>query len=297
MRDFIIMGETRMKIAVLSGKGGTGKTLVAVNLAAVARKSIYIDCDVEEPNGHLFLKPIDIKVEKVKVKVPEVNGELCTGCRRCIDFCKYNALAYINDKLICFDDVCNSCGGCALLCPEKALWERERIIGEVQRGEAEEVTVISGILNTGEASGVPIIKALIKDLPMNKEFTFIDCPPGSSCIVMESIRDADYCVLVAEPTIFGVHNLNMVFQLVKLFNKPHGVILNKCLEDSENPAEKFCLDKGLKILGKIPFDGLLGKLNSNGLISVKENKKFENIFRSLLQTITKEVYHETVTNP
>ncbi len=285
-----------MKIAVLSGKGGTGKTLVAVNLAAAAKESIYIDCDVEEPNGYLFFKPRDIKSEKITIKIPIIDERLCKGCRKCVDFCKFNALAYINDKLIVFDEVCHSCGGCVLFCPEKALTEKEKIIGEVQRGVSDNVTVITGILNTGEASGIPIIKKLLSDTSAGKGLTFIDCPPGSACIVMESIKDADYCILVAEPTLFGVHNLNMVYNLVRLFDKPHGAILNKCL-DGENPAEKFCIEKGIQILGKISFDNELGTLNSNALISVRENMKYRDMFSALLQTVTKEVRHETAINP
>lgn len=285
-----------MKIAVLSGKGGTGKTLVSVNLSAAAKESIYIDCDVEEPNGHLFFKPEYIESEKISIKIPFVDEKLCNGCRKCVDFCKFHALAYINSKLIVFDEVCHSCGGCVLFCPQKALSEKEKIIGEVQSGVSENVTVITGILNTGEASGIPIIKKLLNDTPVGKEITFIDCPPGSACIVMESIKDADYCILVAEPTLFGVHNLNMVYELVRLFDKPHGAVLNKCLE-GENPAEKFCTEKDIKILGKIPFDNELGTLNSNALISVRENKKYRDMFSSLLQIVTKEVQHETVINP
>ncbi|TGE38123.1 ATPase [Desulfosporosinus fructosivorans] len=277
-----------MKIAVLSGKGGTGKTLVSVNLAAVAKQSIYIDCDVEEPNGHLFFKPVNIASEKILIKIPVVDETLCNGCRKCADFCKFNALAYINNKLLIFDEVCHSCGGCVLICPEKALLEMEKPIGEVQTGASENVTVITGILNPGEASGIPIIKKLLKDITDNKGVSLIDCPPGSACIVMESIKDADYCIFVAEPTLFGVHNLNMVHELVTLFDKPHGVVLNKCL-DGENPAEKFCIEKGITILGKIPYDNELGTLNSNALISVREAEKYRDMFSSLLQTVTKEV--------
>ena len=221
-----------MRIAVLSGKGGTGETLLSVNLAAVAKMSAYIDCDVEEPNGHLFFKPEDVREEEISVKIPKVNNELCNGCRKCVNFCKFNALAYIKNKLIVFDDVCHSCGGCILVCPEKALNEKEKVIGKVQKENSDQVKVYTGILNTGEASGIPIIKKLLAEDSLEAhEKVFIDCPPGSACIVMESIKDADYCVLVAEPTLFGVHNLNMVYELVKLFNKPFGVVLNKCLKE------------------------------------------------------------------
>lgn len=286
-----------MRIAVLSGKGGTGKTLVSVNLAAVAKTSTYIDCDVEEPNGHLFLKPEGVKTEEIQVQIPKVDEELCNGCRKCVDFCNFNALAYIKNKLIVFDDVCHSCGGCILVCPEKALTEKAKVIGKVQKGVSDEVAVWTGILNTGEATGIPIIKKLLTaNSPHADHLTFIDCPPGSACIVMESIKDADYCVLVAEPTLFGVHNLNMVYELVKLFNRPFGVVLNKCLEE-ENPAERFCLDKNIKVLGRIPFDNELGTLNSNAEIAVNKNEKYREMFSSLLDTVTKEVQHETTTNP
>ena len=285
-----------MKIAVLSGKGGTGKTLVSVNLAAVAKTSTYIDCDVEEPNGHLFFKPKDIIEEEISVKIPKVDGNLCSGCRRCVEFCKFNALAYIKEKLIVFEDICHSCGGCILLCPEKALTEKEKVIGRVQKGTSEQVTVYTGILNPGEPSGIPIIKKLLDENEHERSKTiFIDCPPGSACIVMESIKDADYCILVAEPTLFGFHNLNMVYELVKLFNKPFGVVLNKCL-DGENPSEKFCIEKGIRILGRIPFDNELGSLNSNAEIAVRKSEKYRTIFSSLLEDVKKEVHHETTSD-
>ncbi len=290
-------GEFDMMIAVLSGKGGTGKTLASVNLAAVAEKSIYIDCDVEEPNGHLFFKPENVKEEEVSVKIPVVDEKLCNGCRRCVDFCQFNALSYVKDKLIIFEDICHSCGGCALLCPEKALTEKDKVIGKIQKGISDNVYVNTGILNTGEVSGVPIISKLLDD---NKGVSdipiFIDCPPGSACVVMDSIKDADYCVLVAEPTLFGVHNLNMVYELVQIFKKPFGVVLNKCLK-GENPAEKFCLERNIKILGRIPFDNELGVLNSNAKIVVRESEKYRKMFSSLLETVTKEVQrHEAVVN-
>lgn len=285
-----------MRIAVLSGKGGTGKTLVSVNLAAVAKTSTYIDCDVEESNGYLFLKPEGIQEEEISVEIPKVNNELCNGCRKCVDFCNFNALAYIKDKLIVFDDVCHSCGGCILVCPEKALTEKAKVLGKVQKGVSGEVTVWTGILNTGEATGIPIIKKLLAaNNPQQDRLTFIDCPPGSACVVMESIKDADYCILVAEPTLFGVHNLNMVYELAKLFNRPFGVVLNKCL-DEENPAEKFCFEKKIKVLGRIPFDHELGTLNSNAEIAANKNEKYRELFSSLLDTVTKEVQHETTTD-
>ncbi|MGI6554087.1 MAG: 4Fe-4S binding protein [Bacillota bacterium] len=283
-----------MKIAILSGKGGTGKTFISVNLAAAADKACYIDCDVEEPNGHLFFKPENLVEEEVSVIIPRIDKELCRGCRRCVDFCRFNALAFIKDSPLVFKDICHSCGGCILLCPEKAISEEKKIIGRIQTGSSENVTVNTGILNIGEASGVPVIEKLInKD--KKEDFTVIDCPPGSSCVVMESIKDADYCILVAEPTVFGAHNLSMVYELVTLFGKKCGVVLNKCLE-GENPSEKFCLQKGLNILEKIPFSSQLGTLNSTGKIAAREDQAYRQLFINLLDKVTKEVQDETAVN-
>jgi len=289
------MERINMRIAVLSGKGGTGKTLVSVNLAAAA-EAAYIDCDVEEPNGHLFFKPDNVQEEEISVKIPYVDNELCNGCRKCVDFCKFNALAYVKDKLIVFDDICHSCGGCVMLCPQKALSEKDKVIGKIRKGTSGPVKVNTGMLNIGEASGIPIIKGLLdKDKEGSDDLSIIDCPPGSSCIVMESIKDSDYCILVAEPTVFGVHNLNMVYDLVKLFGKPFGVVLNKCLE-GDNPAEKFCLENDIKILSRISFDNELGLLNSNAEIAVRESSKYKDLFSALLETVKKEVLNETASH-
>lgn len=286
-----------MKIAVLSGKGGAGKTLVSVNLAAAATKASYIDCDVEEPNGYLFFKPEKVRTEPIYNKIPVVEESRCTGCRVCVDFCKFNALAYIGGKLKIFEDICHSCGGCQLFCPEKALGEKDKEVGRIETGVSENVEVATGMLNTGEASGVPIIHRLLEKGRDHKggNLTVIDCPPGSACSVMESIEDADYCVLVAEPTVFGAHNLKMVHELVTLFKKPYGVVLNKCLE-GENPSESFCKEKNIPILGKIPYDEALGKVNSNGMIAVREEEKYQALFAGLLAKIVKEGEHEAITD-
>ncbi len=275
-----------MRIAVLSGKGGTGKTLVSVNLSCAAEKAVYVDSDVEEPNGHLFLKPEITGKQPVTVTVPEVDMDKCTGCRKCVDFCKYNALALIRDRFLFFYEVCHSCGGCILFCPQKALTEKQREIGTIEEGRSGNVTVLTGCLNTGEVSGVPIIKGLMNKLPEEANIV-IDCPPGSACIVMESIRQADYCILVTEPTLFGTHNLAMVYDLVRLFDKPFGAVLNKCLSE-ENPAEQFCIEHRINILAKIPYDEELGRLNSKGHIAVRESKQYRELFCNLLEAVTKE---------
>lgn len=302
------MVQTSMNIAVLSGKGGTGKTLLSVNMAAASEAATYIDCDVEEPNGYLFFKPEEIVEENVSVKIPEVDKELCSGCRKCVDFCKFNALAFIKKAPIVFGDICHSCGGCSLLCPENAITEKDKVIGKIEKGKSQGIDVYTGILNTGEVSGVPIIEKLLEEnrkskssaiknsatensATDNEKLSIIDCPPGSACIVMESIKDADFCVLVAEPTAFGAHNLEMVYELVSLFGKSFGVVLNKCL-DGENPSEEFCKEKGIKILGRVPFEKELGELNSNAKIAARESEKYNKLFKNILETVKGEVQHE-----
>lgn len=298
------MVQTSMNIAVLSGKGGTGKTLLSVNMAAASESATYIDCDVEEPNGYLFFKPEEIVEENVSVKIPEVNKELCSGCRKCVDFCKFNALAFIKKAPIVFGDIYHSCGGCSLLCPENAITEKDKVIGKIEKGKSQGIDVYTGILNTGEVSGVPIIEKLLEEnrksssngevsnnIEENEKLSIIDCPPGSACIVMESIKDADFCVLVAEPTAFGAHNLEMVYELVSLFGKPFGVVLNKCL-DGENPSEEFCKEKGIKILGRVPFEKELGELNSNAKIAARESERYNKLFKNILETVKGEVQHE-----
>lgn len=320
-----------MKVAILSGKGGTGKTFVGTNLAALLPSAVYVDCDVEEPNGHLFLQPTGLMEEEVKVPVPVVNDELCTACRTCVDFCRYNALALIGQKVKVFADICHSCGGCALFCPEKAIHEIGRPIGTVSRGtyramanrhvmetgqgvgtrqktEASQGAYplispaqspfYSGRLNPGEASGVPLIEAVLRmvdeqaniseeaNTAENKcQTVIIDCPPGSACVVMESIKDADFCLLVAEPTIFGAHNLEMVHELVTLFNKPHGVLLNKDVPDEINPSAEFCQNNNVAVLGSIPYSQEVARINANGGLAVHESESIRKLFFSLADKI------------
>jgi len=319
-----------MKIAVLSGKGGTGKTLVSVNLASyIGLKSdsitqkvqnvIYADCDVEEPNGHLFFKPNEKTETQVTVLVPQFDNEKCTSCRACVDFCKFNALAMIKKPML-FPEICHACGGCAKVCPTGAITEVTKNVGNVKNGLSVpqsifgaqntstkgEVTVLTGTMNTGETSGTPIIGEIyheIDELTKNKSnsMVVVDCPPGSACLAMDAIKDADFCVLVAEPTVFGTHNFAMVHNLVKLFKKPFGAVLNKAPRtdgngdgvDGENPSKEYCSKQGIPILAEIPFSHDLGELNSNGKIIVHEKNEYALLFKGLYNRIEKQFLVQT----
>lgn len=276
-----------MKIAVLSGKGGTGKTFVAVNLARVLSPSQYLDCDCEEPNGHLFFKPLELNIEEVALKKPLINHDQCNACRKCINICRFNALAFIQQKVKVFTDVCHSCGACAMLCPQKAITETDQIIGSIHTGKSLGVSISSGFLNIGASSSVPVIKDLLKKID-KETHTIIDCPPGSACSVMESVQDADYCLLVAEPSIFGAHNLNMVIDLMQIMNKKCAVILNKCTED-DNPSATLCRQRNIKIIASIPYDSDIAKLNSDGQIIVDHHEKYQDYFKEIINKIREDL--------
>ncbi len=288
-----------MRLAVLSGKGGTGKTLVSVNLAAIMDNALYLDCDVEAPNGRLFFKPKDVTTKSVSVKMPVVNHDLCTGCRTCTEFCNFNALAFIGGKVKVFEDVCHSCGGCALVCPTNAIVEKDLVIGHIEMGSSQETKVGTGILNIGEASGVPIIDGLINLGHEHEEQlsnqVVIDCPPGSACVVMESIKEADYCLIVAEPTIFGFHNMQMVVELTQKLKKPIGVVINKSYGNDAMITD-FCEEKDIPVLGIIAYDPVMAIIGSEGRIAVREDKNYRRIFEQILENIDGEVSYEAASN-
>ncbi len=273
-----------MKLAVLSGKGGTGKTFVSVNLAVTACQSTYIDCDVEEPNGRIFLKPEDVTESQVFTKIPAFDAEKCTGCRKCVDFCRFHALVFIKNTPRVFGEVCHACGGCAMVCPSGAVREENRPIGVVQQGRSGMVHALTGVLNPGEASGVPVIRAVLKQGLRDHHFVVIDCPPGSGCPVLESVSRADACVIVTEPTAFGYHNFQMVYQLAVLLKKPCGVVINKA-EAPYAPLEQFCAENQVPILARIPYSPHLAALSADGQVAVEHDPDTAVLFRDLYEKI------------
>lgn len=273
-----------MKIAILSGKGGAGKTFTAVNLASVMDKAVYVDCDVEEPNGRLFLKPDNVTSKEVYTLLPKFDADKCTGCKKCVDFCKFNALVYVKDKPIVFKEICHSCGGCEIVCPKGAISEEKRPVGIVETGTHNNVTSVTGVLNFGEASGVPVINEAIRTGDLLGDTVILDCPPGSACSVMESVEDADYCILVVEPTAFGFHNFKMVYELVTLLGKKCGVVINK--EDQPYEIlEQFCYKKSIPILLHIPYNNKVAKLCAEGNILVEKSEETRKMFEKLLINI------------
>ncbi len=213
-----------MQISVLSGKGGTGKTTLAVNLAAVMGWH-YVDCDVEEPNGFIFLKPEISETKDVTIPVPVFDRSKCTLCKKCVDICQFHALGMAKNRVLVFEKLCHGCGACTLVCPEGAISEKDRMIGKVERGRGQGIDCLQGVLNVGEPMAGPIIRDLKKSL---SEGNFlIDCSPGSSCNVVKAIEGSQFALLVTEPTEFGLHDLKIAVGLVRKMAIPFGLIINR----------------------------------------------------------------------
>lgn len=254
-----------MQIAVASGKGGTGKTLVSTCLLRVLGDddSVLIDADVEEPNAGLVLKQPAMETSNVNRLVPVIDPQACNLCGECAEICKFNALVVLADKVLVFNELCHSCGACAYLCPQAAIKEKGHHIGVIEESVLPRLgALISGRIAIGEAQSTPLIKAA-KDKKTQAGLRIIDCPPGTTCPMIESIRDSDYCLLVTEPTPFGMHDLELSLEAVKLLGMPGGLVINRW-QGEEKELSDLSVKTGFPILGRIPFSSDLARAYMRG---------------------------------
>lgn len=270
-----------------SGKGGTGKTTVAVNLALSVDSVTLIDCDVEEPNCHMLLPSEPIESHPVLSKVPIIDAEKCTLCGECSDFCQFNALFVGKRGVIVYPEMCHSCGGCAIVCPESAISEKERQVGTVYVNSIQDLHLVYGELNIGEPIATGVISA-VKKYVQPDALNVIDAPPGTACPVIETMRNSDYILLVTEPTPFGLHDLSMTVEVVQELGIPCGVIINRAgLGDDE--VKRYCETEGIPILLEIPFERRIAELYSQGIPFVTEMPHWKNRFRDVLTEIEEAV--------
>lgn len=266
-----------------SGKGGTGKTTVAVNLALSVEHATLIDCDVEEPNAHTLLHPKDLSSEKVFLPTPVVDESKCTLCGKCGEFCQFNAIFVGKKKVLVYNEICHSCGGCTLVCPEGAIKEVGRHVGMTHKSQIGDIKLVYGELNIGEPIATSIIKAVKEEI--GSENTYIlDAPPGTSCPVIETVQASDFVVLVTEPTPFGYHDLVMAVESLGELNIPQGVVINRA-GIGDDKVNEYCASKGIPVLLEIPFDRQIAELYSAGVPFSSEMPEWKQRFRQLFDEI------------
>jgi len=273
-------------ISVASGKGGTGKTLVATSLALSLqnRKPVqFLDCDVEEPDAHIFLKPSLNHKQVVSIPIPRVDEKKCTHCGRCAEVCAYNAIAVIGEKVLIFPELCHGCGACSYLCPEGALSELNREVGVLEAGQSKGIQFIHGKLAVGEAMAVPVIREVKKHI--NRErLAIIDVSPGTSCPVVEAVRDSDFCLLVTEPTPFGLNDLALAIDMLNKLSIPSGVVINRD-GAGDSKVEDYCHKEGIPILLRIPLNIEIARLYSKGITLVEGMPQWREAFIKLYNDI------------
>lgn len=275
-----------MIISVASGKGGTGKTLVATSLALTLKdrdKVQLLDCDVEEPDAHVFLKPVITRSEAVSIPVPKVDEDKCNYCGKCAEVCAYNAIAVFPKHVLVFPELCHGCGACSYLCPEKAISEEGKEIGVVERGNSDSVDFAHGKLSIGEAMASPLIRK-VKEQARHGGTVIIDVSPGTSCPVVEAVKDSDFCILVTEPTPFGLNDLVLAVETVRLLDIPCGVVLNRA-GVGDGKVEEYCRKENIPILLTIPLDIEIAGLYSRGITLVEGMPQWRESFLGLFDKI------------
>ena len=279
--------EDSMKIAVASGKGGTGKTTVAVSLALSWDSAVtFADCDVEEPNSQIFLKPEITGSRQFSLQIPAIDEEKCNYCGKCREICRFNAITIFGKTIMSFPDMCHSCGGCFLVCDQGAIREAKRTVGTVEWGMAKEMAFFQGRLRVGEAMSSPLIKEVKKQAKNSQtDLTVLDAPPGTSCPVIKTVRDTNFVFLVAEPTPFGLHDLKLAASTIATLNIPMGVIINKS-GLGDNSVENWCRDQGIPVLMKIPFSRAAAEAYATGRPLVELQPELKTGFKRIIEEIS-----------
>ncbi len=273
-----------MIISIASGKGGTGKTTVATNLALSLGEGVrLLDCDVEEPNCHLFLHPQISDSEKVSTFVPVINEDLCTGCKKCAEICRFRALTVVGGKVLVFQELCHSCGGCLEVCPEDAIVSGSREIGVMESGNCGVMGFVQGRLRIGEAMSPPLIKK-VRTNRNGAQTLIIDAPPGTSCPVIAAMKGSDFVLLVTEPTPFGLHDLGLAVEAVRVLGIPCGLVINRS-DIGDEAVVRYARQEGIPVLMEIPFDRRIAEAYSRGTPLVAIMPEWAERFRGLYQSI------------
>ncbi len=273
-----------MVIAVASGKGGTGKTTVATSLAAVlGTKGQLLDCDVEEPNCHIFVDPELSTTLAINVPVPVVDMAKCSHCGKCGEVCRFSAIVLIGDEVLTFPEMCHGCGGCSLLCPEGAITEGARPLGVLEYGFAGEVEFVHGRLRVGEAMSPPLIRS-VKQMINSDKISILDAPPGASCPVITAVKGVDFILLVTEPTPFGLHDLRIAVDAVSVLGIPMGVVLNRS-DIGTREVERYCEERDLPLLMEIPHNRTIAEGYARGELLVNAVPQYRERFGDLVNRI------------
>jgi len=273
-----------MNISVASGKGGTGKTTIVTNLAvAIGSRVQLLDCDVEEPNAHLFIQPEFDETQIVTTSVPDVDMDKCTRCGMCGDICQFKAIVVVGETLLTFEELCHSCGGCMAVCPENAITEKGRELGVIQKGRRNGIEFIHGKLRVGEAMSPPLIRKVLSYCD-DRKLTLVDAPPGTSCPVIESMKPADFVVLVTEPTPFGLHDLKLAVGAVDMLDIPRGLVINRS-DLGDDRVREYADQVNLPILMEIPFDRKIAEAYARGAILVDVMPEWKERFLELYEKI------------